>query len=550
MRSLSLTAALTLTLAACASTPQNATAPSAPRTAANKLDASHFDAIKTIVVIYAENRAFDNLYGNFPGANGLQNVSAEQAQQRDRNGSMLPTLPPVPGKGLTDPSDPTEITREMTMEHPNAPFALDDPRGYAVSLDYKLHDLVHAFYQNQMQIDGGKNDMFAAYSDAGGEVMGHFDGSKMALWKIAQKYTLADDFFQGGFGSSFFNHQYLICACAPLDFKTKAEPEKYKGNISVVAADGVSLKIDPDGPASALHDPPRFVHYGVLTPDYYAVNTVQPPYQPSGNLAAEGSDWRLADPDKATTLSPQVAPTIGDRLSEASIGWAWYSGGWKAAILANEALRKYEQIKHAETWTWPEAVAEGVTAAHVIFQYHHQPFNYYANFAPGRLARAEHLRDGGVDGAKFIADIDAGKLPAVTFYKPQGSQNQHAGYATVAAGDEHIANLVAHLEKSPQWPSMVVVITYDENGGWWDHVAPPKGDRWGPGTRIPAIIVSPFAKRGYVDHTQYDTGSIQRLINRRFGLKPLPGIEQRDEALRTNGQKPMGDLTEALNFSK
>ncbi len=138
----------------------------------------------------------------------------------------------------------------------------------------------------------------------------------------------------------------------------------------------------------------------------------------------------------------------------------------------------------------------------------------------------------------------------MTFYKPQGSQNQHAGYATVAEGDAHIANLVAHLEKSPQWQNMIVVITYDENGGWWDHVAPPKGDRWGPGTRIPALIVSPFAKRGYVDHTQYDTGSIQRLINRRFGLPPLPGIEQRDAALSTNGQKPMGDLTEALDLRK
>ena len=65
---------------------------------------------------------------------------------------------------------------------------------------------------------------------------------------------------------------------------------------------------------------------------------------------------------------------------------------------------------------------------------------------------------------------------------------------------------------------MVIVITYDENGGQWDHVAPPKGDLLGPGTRIPAIIISPFAKNGFVDHTQYDTASILRLITRRFGL--------------------------------
>ena len=93
-------------------------------------------------------------------------------------------------------------------------------------------------------------------------------------------------------------------------------------------------------------------------------------------------------------------------------------------------------------------------------------------------------------------------------------------------GDQHIADVVAHLEKSPQWPHMLVVVTYDENGGFWDHVAPPKADRWGPGSRIPAIIVSPFAKKGFVDHTQYDTTSILRFITRRFDLPVLPGIDR------------------------
>ncbi|MEP6939632.1 MAG: acid phosphatase [Rudaea sp.] len=542
MRRILLSATISLTLAACQSAPPERSS-GAPRAAAAT---ASVDAIKTIVVIYAENRAFDNLYGNFPGANGLQQVTAEQALQTDRDGKPLPTLPPVPGKGLTDPSDPVEITSEMTAGHANAPFALDDPKGYDIGLDFKLHDLVHAFYQNQMQINGGRNDKFAAYSDAGGLVMGHFDGSKMALWQIAKKYTLADNFFQGGFGGSFFNHQYLICACAPIDYQAKNDPHKYHDAISVLNPDGVSLKLDPETAESAVNGPPRWLHYGVLTPDFYAVNTMQPPYQPSASLAPKGGDWRFADTDAVNTLTPQLLPTIGDRLSNAKVGWAWYGGGWKSAIVANEALRKYLDGKGGEAFNFPDAAAGGVTMAHVQFQYHHQPFNYYANFAPGRPARAEHLRDGGLDGVKFLADIDAGKLPPVTFYKPQGSQNQHAGYATIAAGDAHIASVIAHLERSPQWPNMLVVITYDENGGWWDHAAPPKGDRWGPGTRIPALIISPFAKRGYVDHTQYDTGSIQRLINHRFNLPPLPGIEQRDAALRANGQKPMGDLTDAL----
>ncbi len=94
---------------------------------------------------------------------------------------------------------------------------------------------------------------------------------------------------------------------------------------------------------------------------------------------------------------------------------------------------------------------------------------------------------------------------------------------------------------------MLVIVTYDESGGIWDHVAPPKGDRWGPGSRIPAIIVSPFAKRGFVDHTPYDTTSILRLITRRFDLPTLEGIKRRDEGIAAHGNPPLADLTNALN---
>ena len=137
----------------------------------------------------------------------------------------------------------------------------------------------------------------------------------------------------------------------------------------------------------------------------------------------------------------------------------------------------------------------------------------------------------------------------MTFYKPQGNLNMHAGYSDVNAGDRHLAHVVDALQKSPQWAHMLVVITVDENGGWWDHVAPPKGDRWGPGTRIPALVVSPFAKKGFVDHTIYDTGSILRFITRRFGLRKLPGLLAREQAMRAAGGPPPGDLTAALQLS-
>src|SRR5699024_5416572 len=133
--------------------------------------------------------------------------------------------------------------------------------------------------------------------------------------------------------------------------------------------------------------------------------------------------------------------------------------------------------------------------------------------------------------------------------KPQGNFNMHAGYSDLTLGDTHVRHLIEALKQSPQWPHTMVVITVDENGGWWDHVAPPRGDRWGPGTRIPALVISPHAKKGHVDHTACDTGSIQRFLNRRFGLNPLPGIIQRDEAMqKASGVQP-GDLTSTLDLA-
>jgi phospholipase C len=285
------------------------------------------------------------------------------------------------------------------------------------------------------------------------------------------------------------------------------------------------LKLADNSPRSAIDGIPKFVRDGTLTPDFFSVNTMQPPYQPSANKPAPGGDPAFADPAKPTTLPPQKDETIGDLLSAKGITWAWYAGAWQMAL-------------------------DGKNASPVpAFQYHHHPFNYFSAMAPGTAARSEHLKDGGLDGVEFIKAIDNGTLPQVTFYKPQGNLNEHAGYAAVLAGDQHIADVISHLQKGPQWKHMLVVVTYDENGGFWDHVAPPKGDRWGPGSRVPTIIVSPFAKRHYVDHTQYDTTSILRFITKRFSLPMLPGLVARDAALSASASKPMGDLTQALNRS-
>jgi phospholipase C len=350
--------------------------------------------------------------------------------------------------------------------------------------------------------------------------------------------VLADNFFQGAFGGSFLNHIYLVCSCAPLYGHDGVNPNGGSDpTVAAVEPDGVTLTPAANSPASALDGPPVFKRSGNLTPDFYAVNTMMPPYAPSGNAAA---DQKTVDLKSATTLVPQTETTIGDLLTAAHVDWAYYAGAWDFAL------------SHPP-------FAAGVSAAVPNFQYHHQPFNYFAAFDPATAAgaanRAAHLLDAGVvtdpavlPDSRFLTDIRNGALPPVTFYKPQGSVNEHAAYANIADGDTHIAALLTALRASPQWDHMLVVVTYDEFGGWWDHAAPPKADRFGPGTRIPALIVSPFARKGTVDHTEYDTTSILRFITHRWNLPVLPGIATRDAALAANRSAPLGDLSQALDL--
>jgi len=527
------------TLSACGNTSEAPGKPVERPLTPQELDKALHEQVKTVVVIYAENRSFNNLFADFPGVEKpLSALTAAEYQQRDRDASLLSTLPPTWGgvlqigpqtvDGVTYPS---EVQYQENL--PNAPYALKGPNGEDQPLSLVTRDLWHVFYQNQMQINGGKNDGFVAWGDSGGLLMGHYAQSRYALrlWDVAKEFVLCDNFFQGAFGGSFLNHQYLISATPPV--YPNATQSVAKAQIATLQSDDPTdprLKPLDKSPASAMTGPPQFGP-SALTPDGYGVNTLAPPYWPTWIRDPERPDY--SKPDLPNVLVPQTHEHIGDKLSKKNVDWAWYAGAWQATL---------DQFKDS-----------GGIPKIPNFQYHHQPFNYFKQQGPENPAeRNKRLRDGGLgDDAstnKFFADAQAGKLPAVTFYKPQGNLNMHAGYADVASGDRHITRALKVLQESPQWKNMVVIVTVDENGGWWDHVAPPKGDRWGPGTRIPALVVSPFARKGTVDHTVYDTASILRLITRVFQLETLDGLKQRDDAMTARGQKPMGDLSNALHF--
>jgi phospholipase C len=319
--------------------------------------------------------------------------------------------------------------------------------------------MVHAFYDEQMQINGGAMNRFAALSQSGGLVMGYYDASKTFVWQLARQFTLGDAMFHSAFGGSFLNHAFLVCSCA---FTWPNAPE------AVVA------KLAPDG---------TMLKNGSVTPDGYAVNTTQSVFLHAA---------KMTDPTRL--LPPQTMPHIGDRLDAKGVNWAWYSGGYDDAMAGKPSP---------------------------LFQYHHQPFAYFQDLAPGTPGQKAHLKD----YKDFVRDIQANTLPPVVFYKPIGELNEHPGYASIAEGDKHLADVVGMLQKSPAYKDMLIIVTYDENGGAWDHVAPPRRDKWGPGTRIPLIVVGPDVKRGYVDHTPYDFGSILRTIELRFGADPVNEID-------------------------
>ena len=410
-----------------------------------------------ILIVFEENRSFDNMFGLFPGADGLSNAG-EAARQVDAEGRVYETLPPVMNTAVRpvapDPRFPSNL--------PNAPFAI----GAYVPASEPTGDLVHRFYQEQLQIDGGRMDKFAAVSDAGGLVMGYYDLPDSIHWRLAKEFALGDRMFHSAFGGSMLNHSFLVCSCA---FVWPDAPQE------------VVVKLDANG---------KMLKDGQVSPDGYVVNTGRSVF-----LHAP------TDTDPARLVPPQTMPHIGDRLDAKSVSWAWYAGGYDDALAGRPDPK---------------------------FQFHHQSLAYFQDLAPGTRGQREHLKD----LKDLYDDIERGSLPQVSFYKPIGQLNLHPGYANITDGDVHMGELVERVQRSSLYDDMLIIVTYDENGGYWDHVPPPVRDRWGPGTRIPLIAVGPTVKRGFVDHTVYDFGSILKTIEERFGLAPLTDADGKAASLR------------------
>jgi phospholipase C len=511
--------------------------------------------INHIVVIYEENHSFDNLYGSWEGVNGRANADAAHTLQIGQTTGAYTCLKQN-DVNLTSPDPLPASCADTTTATPfvsdflNAPFSIEQfipkeartcpqpgafyPNGTKPSPANLpggcTEDIVHRFYQEQYQLNGGAQNKYTTGSDAVGLTQGYYDTRALPIYEYLHSgghphYAIADDFFQSAFGGSFLNHQWLIAAATPT------WPGGPASQHSIVDSNGMPNKYplyDPTGPV--LDRPltqlcPPLASKPNLACGDYAVNTIQPTYQPT-------SSNRVKLPPQ-----PVTSKTIGDELSGAGVSWAWYSGGWSNAdgdVGAPGWTNGFVPGVCADPYSSPNPVWPN--CPNKVFQFHHQPFNYYANYGPGTAGRT-HLRD----EQEFIGlandSSSTCKLNSVSFVKPIGLENEHPGYTSESRGSDHLVRLLQAIAGSACAKDTMVIVTYDEFGGQWDHVSPPgqgtpgPADKWGPGTRIPTLIVSPFLRGNFVvDHTQYDTTSILATIEERYGLASL---SSRDAAVNS-----------------
>jgi acid phosphatase len=395
-------------------------------------------------------------------------------------------------------------------------------------------DLVHRYYQERYQLDGGKQDRYVTGSDAVGLTLGHYDTRGLPVYRYLHTrhhphYAIADRFFQSAFGGSFLNHQWLVAAATPV-FYDALKDGSANDQHSIVDANGMPNTYPLYTPTGPVKDGALMqacpAPAGVPCGDY-AVNTTQPTYQPYSPGTVD-----------ARRLPPQKGATIGDRLSAKRVDWAWYSGGWSNA--AGNIDAPGWTNGHGPACSDPAALATAAfpNCPDKLFQFHHQPLNYFATFAPGTAMRARHLRDEAEFSALAADSRRRCRLKPVSFIKPIGAENEHPGCASEHTGSDHLVSLLKSIAGSRCARDTMVVVTYDEFGGQWDHVPPPgqgattpgPSDVMGPSTRIPALILAPGLRGDFVvDHASHDTTSILATIEHRFGLEP---ISARDAAVR------------------
>jgi phospholipase C len=454
--------------------------------------------IKHLVIIFQENVSFDHYFGTYPVA---ENPSGEP---HFKAAAGTPTINGLNNALLNNNPN----LNPLNLGGATNPFRLD--RTAAATSDQD-----HDYTPEQQAFDGGLMDLFPlstgtpgpppgapSIADTTGLVMGYYDGNTVtALWNYAQHYAMSDNSYDTNFGPSTPGALNLVSG------QTNGVIENNNGTGSVV----------PDG---------------------------------NGGLTLNSD----ADPvgDVCSTTSQEVVrmggKNIGDLLNTAGVSWGFFSGGFNLSIVnANGLTGCNRKTTSAITGTLKNDYIP-----------HHQPFQYYTSTANPTHARPSSVKLIGQqgDGANhqydvldFFAAVEAGNFPAVSFLKAPGFQDGHAGYSDPLDEQKFIVDTINFLQGQPEWSSTAVIINYDDSDGWYDHqlgqlvnssavagvdvlvdgTTPSCGigktalpginsstlhaqGRCGYGPRLPYMVISPWARHNFVDHTMTDQSSTIRFI--------------------------------------
>ena len=430
--------------------------------------------IEHLIVIYQENVSFDHYFATYPHAANLP------GEPRFDAAADTPAV-----NGLSD---------TLLQYNPNAaqPFRLSPKQAATCDMD-------HGYTAEQQAANHGLMDKFVEFSGPkrGCDrrlVMGYFDGNTVhALWSYAQRFAMSDNHFGTTFGPSTV------------------------GALNLIAGQTAGATIKNLVARNATKEP--------LVVEGTVIGDPQPQYD---------------DCSTRETIA-MTGRNVGDLLNAKDISWGFFTGGFRSD---QRAAQGKAVCRAAHTGSAGKLMGDYLP--------HHEPFQYYASTAnPHHLPPSRVTLIGQSDQANHQYDLEdfwlaaqAGNLPAVSYLKAAAYQDGHAGYSDPLAEQAFLTQTIERLQHLREWPRMAIIITYDDSDGWYDHVMPPiinqsslrgidaltgpgqcgslkpgaYAGRCGYGPRLPLLVISPYAKRNFVDHHLTDQTSILRFIEDNWRL--------------------------------
>ncbi|GAB2475181.1 phospholipase C [Xylanimonas ulmi] len=447
--------------------------------------------IQHVVVLFDENVSFDHYFGTYPNAANTDGTRFTAA------------------KGT--PKANTMAAANLITANPNSytPQRLD--RSSAVTCDQN-----HGYTAEQNAVNGGAMDKFVQYVNVDacsglfgepGLVMDYYDGNTVtAMWNYAQHFAMSDNSWDATFGPST------------------------PGALNVISGQTHGAIAYNPKTGEQVAD-----SYADVDPDAKGVGTV------TGDPDPVYDDCSDNDHTSASALVGMQGKNIGDLLNAKGLTWGWFQGGFTPSTTAANSATGYAlcDTTHVNV----------VGGASKDYSPHHNPFAYYKSTSnPHHLPPTSAANVGKTDQANHQYDLSyfeqaatSGNLPAVSYVKAAEYQDGHAAYSDPLDEQDFLIREINLLQQSPQWSSTAVVIAYDDSDGWYDHVAPKisnggdgsadttvcssvktelggYADRCGPSQRLPLLVISPYAKTNFIDHTETNQASIVGFIEQNWRL--------------------------------